>query len=165
VVVAGDPLRSPLHQFISGLRGEAHRMPLGGPPLVAAEVEIIRRWIAEGAREDADEMPSRRLTLSPVRLEAAVPLLVRARISVPTYLSLELTSSDGTVLYADGGAVRADRGVAAIGIPGEWLEWNLRRATGWPAEARVSLILSFAASDAVEAELTAGKQRAALPRR
>src|SRR5688500_755064 len=48
VIVAGDPDRSPLFQFVSGARGEAHRMPLGGAPLTAGEVDVIRRWILEG---------------------------------------------------------------------------------------------------------------------
>jgi mono/diheme cytochrome c family protein len=51
-IVPGDPDRSLLVHFIEGRRGENHRMPLDAPPLKQAEIELIRRWIAEGARSD-----------------------------------------------------------------------------------------------------------------
>src|SRR5262245_20797765 len=54
VIVPGDPDASPLYQFVSGARGEAHRMPLGGPPLTTTQVEMLRKWILAGASEDAD---------------------------------------------------------------------------------------------------------------
>src|SRR2546425_4466616 len=45
----GKPERSPIFQYVSG---PEPKMPKGGPPLPAAEVELIRRWIAQGARDD-----------------------------------------------------------------------------------------------------------------
>lgn len=48
-VVAGNPDRSPLIAYVSGPKP---RMPKVGPALSAAEVETIRRWIAEGAQSD-----------------------------------------------------------------------------------------------------------------
>jgi hypothetical protein len=162
VIVPRDPARSPLWQFISGARGEAHRMPLGGPPLAPAEVETIRRWIAEGAAADRDESRPHRLSLPSVRLEPGAPLRLRARVSVAGYISLELAGPTGAVLYLDGGAVRPDRGVAAIGAPGEWLEWTLRRAPDWPQEVRVTLTIEHTRSEPVDAELIAGNQKAIL---
>jgi mono/diheme cytochrome c family protein len=162
VVIPRNPARSPLWQFVSGARGEAHRMPLGGPPLAPAEVEMIRRWIAEGANADRDESRPHRLSLPSVRLEPGAPLRLRARVSVAAYVSLELARPRGSVLYLDGGAVRADRGVAAIGAPGEWLEWTLRRAPDWPGEVRVTLTIEHTRSEPVDAELIAGTQRATL---
>jgi hypothetical protein len=159
VVVARDPARSPLYQFISGDRGEAHRMPLGGPPLPAAEIETIRRWIAEGATEDRADPPSR-LTIPSVRMEGAEPLRIRARVAVESYVSLEVADSREARLYLDGGALRADGGVAARGRPGEWIEWTLRRAPDWPAAVRVTLTIEHPRSEPVRAELIAGDQRA-----
>lgn len=162
VIVPGDAARSPLWQFISGARGEAHRMPLGGPPLAAADVETIRRWIAEGAAAGRDDSRTHRVSLPSVRIEPGVPLRIRGRVSAEAYISLELTGPGAEVLYLDGGAVRPDRGVAAIGAPGEWLEWTLRRAPDWPEQARVSLIIEHVRSEPVDAELIAGSQRATL---
>jgi cytochrome c len=161
VIVPGDPARSPLHQFIAGDRGEAHRMPLGGPPLAGADIETIRRWIAEGAAADRDERPPRRLTIASVRMNRTAPLLVRARIAGEAYVSLEIDGNRGAVLYLDGGAIRADGGVAAKGRPGEWIEWTLRRAPGWPRAVRVTLTIAYPRSEPVQAELIAGGRRAA----
>src|SRR5262245_31417554 len=121
VIMAGDPERSPLYQFISGARGEPHRMPLGGPPLDPLEVETIRRWIAEGARVDANEPKPYWLTLRSVPVNRTTPINLRARIPVTAYISLEVTDSHGKLLYLDGGAVQPKRGVAAIGATGEWI--------------------------------------------
>jgi len=164
VIVAGDPQGSPLYQFISGARGEAHRMPLGGVPLDAAEIETIRRWIAEGATADKDEKPAHRLSLRSIRVQSRIPLRIRARIPNDAYVSLELSDARGASLYLDGGAVRQDRGVAAIGAPGEWIEWTLRRAPGWPSEVRVTLTIAFAQSAPIGAELIAGNLRTTLAR-
>ena len=156
VIVPGDAARSPLYQFISGARGEPHRMPLGGPPLQAAEVETIRRWIAEGAAEDKDEAPTHRISLAPVRTDQ--PLHIRARIPVTSYISLSLTDGAGAILYLDGGAIRPDGGVAALGAPGEWVEWTLRRAPNWPAEVRITLLIAYAQSPPADAELVAASR-------
>jgi hypothetical protein len=158
-IVAGDPERSPLYQFISGARGEAHRMPLGGPALAAAEVATIRRWIAEGARADRGGARPHRISLASVSMTA--PLRVRARVSPAAYIELE-AAGDSRVLFLDGGAVRDDGGVAAIGRPGEWLEWSLRRAPDWPARVRLTLTVSYTPSRPVRAELVAGERRASL---
>ncbi len=161
VIVAGDPPRSPLYQFISGDRGEAHRMPLGGPALDAAEIETIRRWIAEGASADEDRMRPPRLTLASIAVARDTPLLIRARVSAAAYVSLELAGNQGVVLYLDGGAVRERRGVAAIGAPGEWITWRLRMAPDWPRRVRVTLSIAYAGPE-LQAELIAGSRRVTL---
>jgi hypothetical protein len=45
---AGKPSGSSLYQRVAGL-GDQARMPMGGKPLPAAEIDLIRRWIEEGA--------------------------------------------------------------------------------------------------------------------
>jgi len=162
-VVPGDPQASALYQFVSGARGEAHRMPLGGAPLDPSEIEALRQWIAEGAPDSAGDPKPYRLTLSTVRIERTVPLRLKARVPAAAYVSLELSDSRGSTLYLDGGAVREDRGVAAIGVPGEWIEWNLRRAPDWPARVHITLNIAYSRSKPAGAEVVAGSQRARLP--
>jgi mono/diheme cytochrome c family protein len=48
VVMPGDSEKSPLVRRILGL--DRPRMPYGGPPLPADDVELIRKWIDQGAR-------------------------------------------------------------------------------------------------------------------
>ncbi len=48
VVIPGDSEKSPVVRHILGL--DRPRMPYGAPPLSADDVELIRKWIDEGAR-------------------------------------------------------------------------------------------------------------------
>ena len=48
VVIPGDSEKSPLVRRILGL--DRPQMPYGGPPLSADDVELIRKWIDQGAR-------------------------------------------------------------------------------------------------------------------
>lgn len=50
--VAGKPDESIILDYISG---EEPLMPQNAPPLAPEEVELIRRWIAEGAKDDTPE--------------------------------------------------------------------------------------------------------------
>jgi mono/diheme cytochrome c family protein len=47
--MAGKPDQSVIVRYIAG---KEPPMPKGGPPLPAAEVAVIQRWIAEGAKDD-----------------------------------------------------------------------------------------------------------------
>lgn len=49
VIVPGDAANSTLYQRVAGI-GDQARMPMGGKPLPPAQVDLIRRWIAEGAK-------------------------------------------------------------------------------------------------------------------
>ncbi|MFL6274268.1 MAG: PSD1 and planctomycete cytochrome C domain-containing protein [Blastocatellia bacterium] len=48
VIIAGQATASPLYRRVAGL-GDLTRMPMKGKPLAAAEVELIRAWIDQGA--------------------------------------------------------------------------------------------------------------------
>ncbi|MCA9123599.1 MAG: PSD1 domain-containing protein [Planctomycetaceae bacterium] len=50
-VVPGDPDASPLIQVLTGVKKPA--MPEGADPLPDEDIELLRRWIAEGARDDS----------------------------------------------------------------------------------------------------------------
>ena len=49
VVVPGDPDSSPMYVRVSLPSDDLDIMPAEGDPLTAAQVETLRRWIAEGA--------------------------------------------------------------------------------------------------------------------
>lgn len=55
-IVPGQPDESPLIQVLTGVREPA--MPENGDPLPAAEIELLRRWIAEGAKDDSTVFPA-----------------------------------------------------------------------------------------------------------
>src|SRR5438034_3123717 len=48
VIIPGKSADSPLYRRVAGL-GDQPRMPLGGKPLDASQIELIRTWIDQGA--------------------------------------------------------------------------------------------------------------------
>jgi hypothetical protein len=52
VVVPGDPEQSLFYLKVAGQPPCGNRMPLGGRALSAAQVEMVRSWIAAGANDD-----------------------------------------------------------------------------------------------------------------
>ena len=48
-IVAGDPKKSILIQVVSGKEPE---MPEKGDPLTAAQVDVLTRWVQEGAKQN-----------------------------------------------------------------------------------------------------------------
>ncbi|MSU24703.1 MAG: DUF1549 domain-containing protein [Opitutus sp.] len=57
--VAGEAEKSLLLQVITGAHDDIAPMPYKKPPLPAAEIEVIRRWIAQGAHAPAAEEPEK----------------------------------------------------------------------------------------------------------
>ena len=163
VIHPGDPERSPLYQFVSGARGEAHRMPLGAPQLAVQQIETIRKWIVEGAKEDADTTPKYRIELPSVRLERSTPVRIAARIPATAYVELTLADSQERTLYREGGAVNKVLDSAGIGVSGEWIVWNLRRASDWPERVRARLTVRYATPEPEGAELVAGAGEPGFP--
>ncbi|MFM7100479.1 MAG: c-type cytochrome domain-containing protein, partial [Verrucomicrobiota bacterium] len=75
--VAGDPKASLLLQQVSGTEPD---MPKDGDPLSEKEVALVRRWIAEGARDDTPaDAYSTRLKEPPVY--ASLPVITSLALS------------------------------------------------------------------------------------
>jgi mono/diheme cytochrome c family protein len=124
-VKPGDPDGSLLMEFLDGRRGPARRMPLNAPPLGDADAGTIRRWIAEGARQD-QARPEPMLHVARFQVKASVPLRIVAQSPVEAYLVLTIRGK-GRILREEG-AVRQG-------------EWNLRPEPGWPKRIAIDLRL------------------------
>jgi hypothetical protein len=144
-VVAGDAEHSPLIEYIEGRRGESRRMPLAEPPLPADQISLIRRWVAEGAREDADTWPKYRLSLAGIRMEKGRRLEIRCRVPVVSYVRL---------------AVKADIELHAEETPvrraGEPVVWSIGAAPDWPSIVDLEVTIMYADREPEGASLTAG---------
>ena len=84
-IIPGDPAESELIRRITA-SGEYERMPPEGDPLASAEVDLLRRWVASGAKYERHwafvaprpvELPA---TSRPGRLRNAVNSFVQARL-------------------------------------------------------------------------------------
>lgn len=145
IVVAGDADRSLLLHFIDGRRGEAQRMPLGGRALSQVQIEIIRRWINEGARADSGTPPRPLLTLSAVRLPRDKPLRLFCRVSTDAYLTITVRDPrDRRVLLSWVATVKSHNEQGDTGSPGELLHWDIRAGKGWPKSIDAELTAEHA---------------------
>ncbi len=86
----GDPSASLLMARITPVDGEAE-MPPEGPPLADAEIDLIRRWVEQGAKDDTPENVTR-------RYDAENPPIYRRP---PVVTSLDY-SPDGRMLASSG---------------------------------------------------------------
>jgi len=103
VIKPGDAKSSPL---VEAVCGEEPEMPKDGEPLTAAEVDIISRWISQGAKEDAaTDTGTRRPAPPPVY--AALPA-VHAMAFSPDGALLAVTGRHEILLHkADGSGIAA----------------------------------------------------------
>jgi hypothetical protein len=113
-VEPGNPNNSYLIQKLEGTASVGDRMPLGGPPLAQATIDVIRQWIIDGAIDDrvqsADPIKVTSLTPVPGSNGAAPADIVAtfdreldvSTVNANTFL-LERSGSDGT--FGDGNEV------------------------------------------------------------
>ena len=133
VIVPGDADRSLLVHFLDGRRGEERRMPLGGAPLPADQIATIRRWIAEGSREDPNTTPKHKLTLPKVRASRGQRLRVFCRVQTQCYVTLTVSDArKKRTLYSEVATIKSLKERGDAGRPGELLSWDLRVARNWP---------------------------------
>ena len=67
-VAAANPDASYLLDKLEGTASFGNQMPLGGPPLSQAEIDVIALWILQGAVDDRDPSPT------PIRVTSLSPL-------------------------------------------------------------------------------------------
>ena len=80
-VVAGKPMASALFQRIL-TKVEQIRMPKSDDPLTAAQIERVRKWIAEGAKYDATDRAAPLTSLLGPREHPASPVVYRTAVPV-----------------------------------------------------------------------------------
>jgi hypothetical protein len=143
VVVPGDPEKSLLIHFIDGRRGAGQRMPAGAAPLAEKEIERIRRWIEEGARDDQAEAEARVMRLAGVKLDAKRQLHVRASAPVDCFVTVALVAG-GRTLYVQEAVARA----------GQRLSWDVWPERDWPEAADIEMTMRYFDREPAGATLT-----------
>jgi len=130
-------------------------MPLGGAPLAAEQIELIRRWIAEGAKADADVPPKHKFAISKIRILRREPLRIECTVPVPAYLILNVLGS-GRSLYERRSPVKS---------PGQAVTWTVWPEKGWPKTVEVELSVLYAGAElsGVRLNVTSGKKTLGLP--
>lgn len=157
VIVPGDPERSLIVHFIEGRRGANHRMPKDSTPLLPAQIALIRRWIAQGAKEDSVRLPSVRRVLPSVPMDKKTRTRVQCKVNVPAYLvvTMRRPGPKGEVLWEDAVSVRKPKQKGDVGEPGQVIQWDLRASYGWPRFVRLELEIRYAPTPPVGILFTA----------
>lgn len=96
-VVAGKPEASELYKLLV-TDDEADRMPKKADPLTQEEVELIKHWIAEGAKFDGKDAKRLLSDLSSTRVKVATP----EKYPRPLPVTALAASPDGKLLAASG---------------------------------------------------------------
>jgi len=129
VIRPGDPEGSPLMAFIDGRRGTAQRMPMNARALRPGQINLIRRWIAEGAREDGDTAPKvvvrREVNVTPGRT-----LQIEGRAPVGCFVTVEALDANGKQLW-----------IAESAKPP--FQWRVVGEREWPPRVAVSMTVRY----------------------
>ena len=137
-LVPGDPDRSLIVEFVEGRRGPDHRMPLGEPPLPTEQIDSIRRWIAEGAREDADTSSVVRRMVRGFRVRRGQAIHVVGRSPVDAYLVVRVVA--GRELHREA-------------APGREARWTILPGRDWPRRVTLELQVLYGSPAASAATL------------
>jgi hypothetical protein len=155
VIIPGDPDRSLLIHFVDGRRGKEQLMPLGGRPLMAEQIETIRRWIAAGAREDRDTTKQYMYKVSAVQTRSVRTLRVSWRIRVRSYVTLNVRDpGDNRLLLTEVFSIKSPRERVDAGEPGDLISWDVRPASFWPGRIDLELVVQYAAEEPGDPELS-----------
>jgi hypothetical protein len=156
VIVPGDPDKSLFVHFLDGRRGENRRMPKDEAPFSTAQIETIRRWIAEGAKNDDISAQTYRIKRTGVRMELAIPTRVSARVDTEGYVVVTVRdAANGRLLWSEVAVVKSPKGRNATAEPGQLMSWDVRAGNGWPSVVTVELTVQFAAREPRIIELNA----------
>lgn len=153
-IVPGKPEESLLVKMIEGTIPNRTRMPFEGESLSKKQIKLIRRWISEGAKEDADTTKNDVIEIPDIRVEPPVdlarshpayvtPLSVFCRVQSSAYLVLTVTQGD-QVLETRTGTVKPGGDFGDAGRPGNWVRWLIFPKLGWPDHVTVTLAIAYA---------------------
>jgi WD40 repeat protein len=103
----GKPDESPLLAQITPQDGQPPAMPKDRPPLAASQIEVIKRWIAEGASDDTPAMARAFVDMSHPPIYSLAPVLTSLDYS-PDGKLLAVSGYHEVLLHAaDGSGIQA----------------------------------------------------------
>jgi WD40 repeat protein/mono/diheme cytochrome c family protein len=107
IVLAGQPDASLLVQYITPRDGQPPLMPQDAEPLTPAQIELIRRWIAEGAADDTPQGAQDAVDMEHPPVYRLPPVITSldfspddALLAVSGYHEVLLWRADGSALEA-----------------------------------------------------------------
>jgi hypothetical protein len=158
-IVPAKPDASILVQLIEGIRGPEQRMPSGGRPLHPSEIQLIRSWIAQGAKYDRVPVPCYSLLSRAAFPTRATTLKIAFRIPVAGVVQLLLKEQAvEKIIFRREASVKPAPESMDAGAPGSWITWIIGRERGWPAAFDVQLRIRYTAEAPIGALLRIGDE-------
>lgn len=102
-IVPGQPEKSPLLAQITSQDGQAPAMPKDRPPLAASQVDLIKRWILEGAADDTPPMARESIDMEHPPVYRLAPVITALDYS-PNGKLLAVSGYHETLLHAADGS-------------------------------------------------------------
>jgi hypothetical protein len=154
--VPGHPERSLIVHFIEGSRGERHRMPKDSRPLSPPQVATIRKWIAEGAKDDQSHPSAYRKVLIGVPVSAARATRILVHVNTTAYITVIAKDPvKKSVLWTEVGSLKFPKEAGDAGKPGETICWDVRAGSSWPASVDFELTVQYATEELRDVEFRA----------
>jgi hypothetical protein len=117
-VAPGDPDASYLVHKIEGRAEFGERMPLGGPPLPQATIDVIRQWIVDGAQSSmatpAADKPATLLAVSTPAATVRAGEPARIIVAADAELDTSLIHAGNVTLIRSGGDGTFDDGNESV---------------------------------------------------
>lgn len=156
-IVPYKPDESILVQLVDGIRGPEQRMPNGARPLTASQIELIRNWIAQGAKYDRILLPCYSLVARAVFPTQARPLKISFRIPAAGVVELLLREQPGRkIVFRREASIKLAPEAGDAGAPDNWITWAIGRERGWPATLDVHLRIRYTKDAPLGARLRIG---------
>jgi hypothetical protein len=132
-VVPGKPDSSILAQLIEGVRGPEQQMPNGARPLQPSQIQLIRDWIAQGAKNDRASTPCYYLSSHAVFPAGPARLNISVRIPITGVVELLLKGqSEEKILFRREASIKPAPESMDAGASNHWVIWTIGRERGWP---------------------------------
>jgi hypothetical protein len=123
-------------------------MPKDGRPLSHSQVDTIRRWIGEGAKDDDSPQKAYRTVRRGVPVAATRVTRVLFRVNTTAYVTvIARDPSRQTVLWTEVGSLKSPKEAGDAGEPGETICWDLRAGIGWPSIINLEFTVQYAAEE------------------
>ena len=122
-----------------------------GAPLSPAQIETVRRWIAEGAVDDRQPTLKQRVSL---RAKPGRTMDIAVRVPVESLVTLTIGNPvSRETLHVEEAVVRERADATAHVTVNEWMRWNLSRGLTWPREVTIDMEVTHAKGEATGAVL------------
>jgi hypothetical protein len=134
-------------------------MPSGARPLTGAQIQLIRNWIAQGAKYDRVAVPCYSLLTHATFPAQGGPLKISFRIPAPGLAELSLKEpQDNEIIFRREASIKAAPEAMDAGAPENWVTWVIQRERGWPDNLDVQLRIRYTTEAPIRALLRIGDE-------